>query len=110
MKKYNKCDIEKELSEFNFRKDTQRYRNQCRGCIKLINKVNQTMNKDEIKIQRKEYRENIKNKNLKRFHDIHYRELNREKIQLYRKIYFQSSLYIGKKHWEILEKAGLVGK
>ena len=28
MKICNKCVIEKELSEFNFRKDTQRYRNQ----------------------------------------------------------------------------------
>ena len=39
LKKCSKCDIEKEISEFNFRKDTQRYRNQCRDCIKLINKV-----------------------------------------------------------------------
>ena len=85
LKRCSKCDIEKELSEFNFRKDTQRYRNQCRDCIKLINKVYQTMNKDDIKIQRREYRENIKNKNLKRIYDNHYRERNREKIQLYKK-------------------------
>ena len=91
LKRCSKCDIEKELSEFNFRKDTQRYRNQCRDCIKLINKVYQTMNEDEIKIQRKEYRENIKNKNLKRIYDIHYRERNREKIQLYKKNYFQNN-------------------
>ena len=57
MKRCLKCDNEKELSEFNFRKDTQKYRKQCRGCNKLINKEYQTMNKDEIKIQRKEYRE-----------------------------------------------------
>ena len=76
LKRCSKCDIEKELS-----KNILRYRNQCRDCIKLINKVYQTMNEDEIKIQRKEYRENIKNKNLKRLYDIHYRERNREKIQ-----------------------------
>ena len=49
------------------------------------------MKKDEIKIQRKEYQENIKNKNLKRIDDIGYRERNREKIQLYRKNYFQNN-------------------
>ena len=91
MKICNKCDIEKELSEFKFRKDTQRYRNQCRDCIKLINKQYQIMNKDEIKIQRKEYRENIKNKNWKRIYDIDYRERNRDKIQLYKKNYFQNN-------------------
>ena len=31
LKRCLKCDIEKEISEFNFRKDTQKYRNQCRG-------------------------------------------------------------------------------
>ena len=91
IKKCSKCDIEKELSEFSFRKDTQRYRNQCRDCIKLINKVYQTMNKDEISVKRKEYRENIKNKNLKRIYDIDYRERNRERIQLYKKNYFQNN-------------------
>ena len=30
MKKRSKGDNEKELSELNFRKDTQKYRNQCR--------------------------------------------------------------------------------
>ena len=45
MKICNYCDIEKKLSEFNFRKDTQKYRNQCRDCIKLINKEYQIMNK-----------------------------------------------------------------
>ena len=53
MKECNKCDNEKEISEFNFRKDTQKYRNQCRNCSKLINKGYQTMNKDEIKIPKK---------------------------------------------------------
>ena len=91
LKKCSKCDIEKELCEFNFRKDTQRYRNQCRDCNKLISKVYQIMTKDEIKIQRKEYRENIKNKNLKRIYDIDYRERNREKIQFYKKNHFQNN-------------------
>ena len=89
LKRCSKCDNEKELSEFNFRKDTQRYRNQCRDCIKLINNQYQTMNKDQIKIRRKEYSE--KTKNLKRKFDIGCRERNREKIQLYKKNYFQKN-------------------
>ena len=87
MKRCSKCDNEKELSEFNFRKDTQRYRTQCRDCIKLINKEYQTMNKDKIKIRRKEYSE--KTKNLKRVYDIDYRERNREKIKNYKKHYMR---------------------
>ena len=85
MKRRLKCDNEKEISEFNFRKDTQKYRNQCRECIKPINKEYRTMNKDEIKIRRKKYRENI-TYNLRRLYDFNYRERNREKNQLYKKI------------------------
>ena len=53
VKKCLKCDIKEELSEFNFRKDTQKYRNQCRGCIKLINEEYKTKNKDKNKIRSK---------------------------------------------------------
>ena len=53
MKRCSKCDNEKGLSEFNFRKDIQNYRNQCRGCIKLINEENKTKIEDKIKIRRK---------------------------------------------------------
>ena len=88
IKKCSKCDNEKDLSEFCFRKNTQRYRIHCRDCIKIINTEYHTMKKDEIKIQRKESRENIK-KNLKRIYDIDYRERNRERIQLYKKNFFQ---------------------
>ena len=90
-KKCSKCGDEKELTEFNIRKDTQRYRTQCRDCIKLINKEYQTMKNDKVKIQRKKYCENKKNKNLKRIYDNDYRERNRDKIQLYKKNYFQKN-------------------
>ena len=56
----------------------------------MINKEYQFMNKDEIKIHREKYRENIKSKNRKRINDIDYREQNRDKIQLYKKNYFQN--------------------
>ena len=58
LKRCSKCDIIKELSEFSFRKDTQKYRNRSRHCFKLIINKYQTKNKDEIKIRIKEYRNN----------------------------------------------------
>ena len=87
MKRCLTCNIEKELSEFSFRKDTQKYRNQCRGCIKLINEEHTTKNKDEIKIRRKDYSEKTKNK--KKIYDIDYQERNREKIKDYEKHYMR---------------------
>ena len=91
MMKCCRCGIVKELFEFCFRKDTQNYRNQCRDCIKLMNKEYQTMDKDKIEMQRKKYRENIKYKSLKRINDIDYRERNRDKIQFYKKNYFPNN-------------------
>ena len=88
MKRCSKCDNEKELFEFNFRKDTQKYRNQCRDCIKLINEEYRTLYNDKIKTRNEEYRNS--NKNSKRFFDIDYRECNREKIQHFKKNYFQN--------------------
>ena len=90
-KRCSKYDNDKGLSEYNFGKDTQKYRNQGENCIEWINKEYRTMNKDEIKIRRKQYFENIKNKNLKRIYDIDSRERNRDKIQFYKKNYFQNN-------------------
>ena len=33
LERCSKCDIVKDLSEFCFRKDTQKYRNQCGECF-----------------------------------------------------------------------------
>ena len=89
IKRCSKCDNEKDLSEFCFRKDTQKYRNQCRGSIKLINKDYQAMNKDNIKIQRKKFCENTRSKNLKRIYDLDYRERNQEKFKIYKRQYMR---------------------
>ena len=62
LKRCSKCKNEKELSEFNFRKDTQKYRNQCRDCIKFINEEYKTKNKDEINLYKKNYFQHNKKK------------------------------------------------
>ena len=87
MKICNKCKNEKELSEFSYKKDTQRCRNQCRDCMKLMNEEYKIKSEDKIKIRRKEYSE--KTKNLKRMYDIDYRERNREKFKNYKKQYMR---------------------
>ena len=46
------CDNEKEISEFNFRRDTRKYRNQCRDCIKLI--IEEIKQKIKIKVRYEE--------------------------------------------------------
>ena len=57
-----KCKNEKELSEFNVRTDTQKYRKQCRCCIELIKKEYQTNNTDKISLYNKDYFQHNKNK------------------------------------------------
>ena len=49
------------------------------------------MNKEQIKIRKKDDSEDKKNKNLKKIYDIDYRDRNREKIQLCKKNYFQNN-------------------
>ena len=62
MKRWSKCKNEKGLSEFNSRRDTLKYRNQCRDCNKLIKKKYQTINKDKINLYNKNYFQHKKNK------------------------------------------------
>ena len=49
-KKCSKCDIEKELSEFSFRKDTEKYRNYCKQCQSFQHKKWEYNNREKIKI------------------------------------------------------------
>ena len=85
----SKCNIEKDISNYYFRRDTKKYRSECQDCIELTNKEYQKRNKEQIKIKRKEYCD--RTKHLKRLYDIEYRERNREKIQLYKKNYFENN-------------------
>ena len=74
-KRCSKCKNEKELSEFNVRTDTQKYRHQCCGCIKLIKKEYQTNNKDKINLYNKNSFQHNKNK-------IYESRKNRRKIDV----------------------------
>ena len=62
LKRCSKCKKEKELSEFNVRTATQKYRKQCRCCNKLIKKEYQTNNNDKISLYNKDYFQHNKKK------------------------------------------------
>lgn len=51
------CGIEKELSEFYFRKDSQKYREECKDCFKKNRRNFYKNNNHRICLERKNYRE-----------------------------------------------------
>lgn len=58
MKVCLKCNLEKNLSEFYFRKDNKKYRNDCKECFNLKIKSNRIKNPSYMKDYLKEWREN----------------------------------------------------
>lgn len=72
------CQTEKSLSEFNFRKDTQKYRNECKECFYKINKKNKADKVEYYQEYNKEYR--VKNLDkLKQYQSGYYKQ-NRERL------------------------------
>lgn len=63
MKVCSKCNLEKNLGEFYFRKDTEKYRNDCKECFNLKVKSNRIKNPSYMKDYLKEWRENNPNAN-----------------------------------------------
>ena len=59
MKVCKKCNLEKDLSEFYFRKDSSKYRNDCKECFGSKTKDRRLKNPDYMKDYLKEW--NIKN-------------------------------------------------
>lgn len=57
MKICYKCKIEKQISEFYFRKDKNILRSSCRDCDSLYRKTYKNKNKNDIRIKNKKYRE-----------------------------------------------------
>lgn len=57
-KKCNKCNVVKDVSEFNKRKGSKDgFRNQCKLCVKKYNRVYHKVNKYKLSKKNKEYRE-----------------------------------------------------
>ena len=54
----SQCGEEKKLNEFYFRKDTGKYRNDCKECRKVKDKNYREKNKEKVKAYQQEYREN----------------------------------------------------
>lgn len=101
LKKCNKCELEKDLSEFYFRKDSGKHRNSCISCEKNRLKVYYSENSDTRKYAcAKYYNENKEEYNKKyakyrktekrikytKEYNKKYRAENKEKIQLNYKI------------------------
>jgi hypothetical protein len=73
------CGLEKPLSEYYFRNDTQKYHKQCKACVDERSKEYARRNREKVASYKKNYRKNniekIKAKDKK------YREANLEKVR-----------------------------
>jgi hypothetical protein len=96
----NKCDKEKDISEFDFRTDTKKYRKTCKECHKQVANIYRLNNKDEIKKRNHEYDQNHKieksrsrkkrheeNKEYENSQSKKYREEHLEEMIIYAKQY-----------------------
>ena len=57
-----KCDVEKSLDDYYFRKNRNKYRTQCRVCIAAQGVEYRKENKEKISIRRAKYYQNNKEK------------------------------------------------
>ena len=74
--KCEKCHIEKEISEFYFRNETNKYRKDCKECFKLHSKIYRTENYDKVLESKKKYYYNNQEKCCER--SINWYENNKE--------------------------------
>lgn len=56
--KCERCQINKDLSEFYFRKDSNNYRTNCKECVKQLRKIYRTENYDKVIESKKDYYNN----------------------------------------------------
>ena len=63
MKKCNKCNIEKDESEYYFRNDTQKFRDECKVCHMKVKGIYYRLNKTDLLAKAKIY----KQKNIEKF-------------------------------------------
>ena len=91
MKRCSNCDNEKELSQFKFRKDTQRYRSECIQCSNIKHKEWRIINPDKVKqIQKKYNEQNREKRNIylknKRETDVNFRLINNTRNRIYKSL------------------------
>lgn len=89
----NKCNQEKDMTEFEIRNDTKKHRKQCRECRRSKQKKYWDENKEDISERRKpymkEYNVEYREKNRDKLNEASrkYNEKNRERLNEYKKEY-----------------------
>lgn len=80
----NKCGVEKPIANFDFRKDTGRYRNTCKECRKKITNEYYLLHKDELNEKHKEYgkKYRLENKEELSRKGKEYYQQNKDKIRI----------------------------
>jgi hypothetical protein len=87
MKKCNRCNIEKSLSDFRKRSDSKDgHRNDCKSCSSLFEKKRRVDNHKFVREKEKECYE--RNKDVWKDSRSNYRKINKEKLSIYMKKYY----------------------
>lgn len=84
------CGVEKNINEFYFRKDNNKYRNECIECHKMKGKEYINKNKDKLKEKSRIYRETHRKEILLK--KAEYREKNREQLKEKAKQYYKDNI------------------
>ncbi|HUS48909.1 MAG TPA: hypothetical protein VMZ91_01985 [Candidatus Paceibacterota bacterium] len=74
------CGVEKDFKNFYFRKDSQRYRNECKKCHNIRSKDCYENNKNEISLYNKNRYQQVNKDEIKQKNKIYYKN-NKEKIK-----------------------------
>ena len=90
-KRYSKCDNEKELSQFSFTKDIQRYRSECTHCSSIKHKEWRNINSEKVKQNQKKYNEQNKEKRNfylknKRETDVNFSLISNTRNRIYKSL------------------------
>lgn len=87
LKECKLCKQVKSVSEYSFRKDSGRYRNECKVCLAARQKLQRVLNGDHVRqIDRDSYARNIESKRQqKKVYREKYKDIIRERKSLYKK-------------------------
>lgn len=71
------CKQEKDITEYNFRKENNKYKNECKDCISKYNKKYREKNREKIKQYKKERAKKNKEQIKPKFEDLSNKKLGR---------------------------------